>query len=205
MADLSIDLPGGLLDRFRDIVDPDAKIPRAVEALGPVDGRDVLLVDGGEHRAAQLAALGARSVIAMRDDPPRIPSADDSADVVVSFWSAFRGVERDELAEAGRILRPGGRLLVVHDYGRDDVARLRGDRPEYGAWGRRGGPFLQHGFKIRVVHAFWRFESLAEAGELLGEAFGSDGATLAAGLSRPRLSYNVAIYHRAFGSGDNPD
>ena len=47
---------------------------------------------------------------------------------------------RAETAEAARVLRPGGRLLVVLDYGRDDVSRLRGDLPEYGALSRRDGP-----------------------------------------------------------------
>ena len=46
------------------------------------------------------------------------------------------------LAEVDRVLRPDGRLLVVQDYGRDDVCRLRGELPEYGAWSRRDGPYL---------------------------------------------------------------
>ena len=61
------------------------------------------------------------------------------------------------------VLRPGGRLLVLHDYGRDDVSRLRGDLPEYGLLSRRDGPFLRGGFKVRVVHCFWTFESIEEA------------------------------------------
>ena len=65
--------------------------------------------------------------------------------------------------EAARVLRPGGRLLVLHDYGRDDVSRLRGDLPDYGLLSRRDGPFLRGGFKVRVVHCFWTFESIDEA------------------------------------------
>ena len=45
---------------------------------------------------------------------------DGSADVVISCWSAFRDDLPGELVEAERILRAGGRLLVLHDYGRDD-------------------------------------------------------------------------------------
>ena len=101
-----------------------------------------------------------------------------------------------EMAEVDRVLRPDGRLLVVHDYGRDDVSHLLGDRPEYGAWSHRSGPFLTGGFRVRVVHCFWEFASLEDAGAFLGAAFGAAGSEVAATLKRPRLSWNVAIYHR---------
>ena len=61
------------------------------------------------------------------------------------------------------LLRDGGRLLVVHDYGRDDVSRLRpADLPEYTSWSRRDGWFLRNGFRVRVIHAWWTFESLED-------------------------------------------
>jgi len=116
--------------------------------------------------------------------------------VIVSAWSGFRGIDPRDLTEADRVLRPGGRLLVLHDYGRDDVSRLRGDLPEYGLWSRRDGPFVQNGFRIRVLHCFWTFDSIEDAQAFLGQAFGERGTALGAGLKRPRLSWNVAVYHR---------
>ena len=104
-----------------------------------------------------------------------------------------------ELAAADHLLRPEGRLLVVHDYGRDDVSRLRGDLPEYRLWSRRDGPFLSAGFRIRVIHCFWTFADLAAATAFLAAAFPSTGEAVAAELKRPRLSYNVAVYHRTRG------
>jgi hypothetical protein len=95
-----------------------------------------------------------------------------------------------------RVLRPEGRHLVVLDYGRDDVSRILGARPEYGEWSQRGGPFLGSGFRVRVLHCWWTFGSLEDMTAFLGEAFGDTGAAVGAGLKRPRLSYNVAIYHR---------
>jgi hypothetical protein len=85
---------------------------------------------------------------------------------------------------------------VVHDYGRDDVSRLNGERPEYGAWSRRTGPFLRGGFRVRVLHCFWEFQSPEVLTQFLTAAFGESGASVAASLKRPRLSYNIAIYHR---------
>ena len=195
MSDLPIELEGSLAARLAGVVDVEGKIPRALDALGPLRGREVLIVGGAhEMRSRQLGDLGARV----------LPSAEglgpESVDVVVSFWSGFRGIDAREIADAERLLRPGGRILVVHDYGRDDVSRLRGPNlPEYGTWGRRDGPFLRGGFRIRVVHCWWTFEDLESTRAFLVEAFGSAGADLADELKRPRLSWNVAIYHRTKG------
>jgi SAM-dependent methyltransferase len=200
VADLPIDLEDGLAERLARALDVEAKIPRALEALGPVGGRDVLLLDGADGiRSRQLAELGARVSFATADGPAGFGAPDESADVVVSAWTPFRGFDRSEAAAVGRILRPGGRLLVLLDYGRDDVSRLRGDRVEYGSLSRRDGPFLRGGFRVRVVHCFWTFESQEEVATFLDEAFGPVGREVAAGLKRPRLSYNVAVYHRGFG------
>jgi hypothetical protein len=109
-------------------------------------------------------------------------------------------VDPATIGEADRVLRPDGRLLVVHDYGRDDVSRLRGDLPEYGPWSRREGPFLAAGFRIRVIHSFWTFDAIDDAQSFLIGAFGEAGRVLGEDLRRPRLSYNVAIYHRTRGA-----
>ena len=201
MADLPIDLGDGLAERLARILDVEAKIPRTLEALGPVGGRDVLLLDGAEGiRARQLTELGARVAFAKTDGPAGFDAPDASADIVVSLWTSFRDRFTADVASATRVVRPGGRVLAVLDYGRDDVSRLRGDLPEYGLWSRRDGQFLRGGFKVRVIHAFWTFESLEDAGEFLGAAFGAAGREVAAGMKRPRLSYNVAVYHRTLGA-----
>jgi hypothetical protein len=202
MAELPIELEDALGERLIHILDVEGKIPRALDALGPVAGRDVLLLDGAEGiRARQLRDLGARVAFAgaRRDDGSvGFGATEASADVVISLWSSFRGAAPEELTEARRALRPGGRLLVVHDYGRDDVSHLRGPLPEYGPWSKRSGPFLSDGFKVRVVHCFWTFESIDAGGAFLAAAFADAGRAVASALKRPRLSYNVAIYHRTF-------
>jgi hypothetical protein len=200
VADLPVDLDTGLSEQLARVLDVEGKIPRALEALGPVGGRDVVVVDGSAGtRARQLTSLGARVTLVRPSGGARYDAPDGSADVVVSFWSVFRDGLQPEVERAARVLRLGGRLLVVHDYGRDDVAELRGELPEHGSWSRRDGPFLGSGFKVRVVHCWWTFESMEETNTFLAAAFGDRGRTVAARLTRPRLSYNVAIYHRTLG------
>ena len=214
MTDLPIALTGRLAERLGRALDREAKIPGALESLGPIAGRDVLLLDGSSvWNAERLAESGARVTSITADelagadpagaDRPEADHllADGSADVLVVAWSAFRDPTPAELAAAERLLRPGGRLLVIQDYGRDDVSRLYGPRPEYSEWSRRDGPFLGSGFKVRVIHSWWTFDSLDETREFLVDAFGVPGEQLAAGLTRPRLSYNVAVYHRSFDPG----
>lgn len=209
MAELPIELADGLNDSLSRILDVEGKIPRALDALGPIAARDVLLLDGAEGiRAQQLRDVGAHVSFACSrraDGSVAFDAGEASADVVISLWSSFRGAAPEELAEATRVLRPRGRLLVVHDYGRDDVSHLRGALPEYGPWSKRGGPFLRDGFKVRVVHCFWTFESIEAGGAFLAAAFADAGRAVASNLKRPRLSYNVAIYHRTFGDAGAPE
>lgn len=199
MSQLPVDLPPELAARLRTAFDPEAKVAQALEALGPVAGRDVIVIDGeGSPVTEAIAALGARVIGASLTGPLRIGLPDASADAVVGLWSAFRGPSAGDQAEVDRVLRPGGRQLVVHDYGRDDVSRLLGpDRPEYGVWSQRTGPFLRGGYRVRVLHCWWAFESLDDARDFLVAAFRDRGAAVAATLRRPRLAYNVAVYHRS--------
>jgi SAM-dependent methyltransferase len=225
VADTPFPLPDDdVAARLLATFDAEGKIPRALAALGPVEGRDVALLDADRgFRAAQLALIGAR--LTLLESPDRVEALraaatgiagvadirsgtaeatglpDASVDVLVCLWSSFRGPSPvAQVAEADRVLRPDGRLLVVHDYGRDDHVRMEPTiSDDATAWSRRDGWFLTHGFRIRVIHAFWTFADAAEAPGLLGAAFGEPGSTVAAELTRPRASHNVAVYHRSRG------
>lgn len=197
MSDLPLSLPNGLEPAFVEAFDPPGKLVAAIGALGSIAAADVLVVDAADGPIVRgIGAAGARVTHAGLSTPFRLEAADGSVDVVLGLWSAFRGVDRQEMAEVDRVLRTGGRHLAVHDYGRDDVSRLNVERPEYGAWSQRTGPFLTGGFRVRVVHCFWEFPSPELTSAFLAAAFGETGAGVAATLKRPRLSHNVAVYHR---------
>jgi SAM-dependent methyltransferase len=202
VSDLPLPLGGDSASRLLLALDRERKIHRALSDLGPLAGRDVLVLGGGAEELARYAADGARVTsidVDVDASAGAWPVEDASADAIVSVWAGFRGIDAPRLAEVDRVLRPDGRLLVVHDYGRDDVSRLRGDLPEYGTWSRRDGPFLASGFRVRVIHCFWTFDGIDEARRFLESAFGEEGRVVGAGLKRPRLSYNVAVYHRTRG------
>jgi hypothetical protein len=127
-----------------------------------------------------------------------------SADVVAGFWTSLHPGAPDEFAEAARILRPGGRLLAVHDYARDDVSAFFPEERsrDLVAMSRRGGWYLEHGFKIRVVHAFWTFPDSDTMLAVMTEVFGADAAASLSGRRRARLSWKVVVYHRTAGDVD---
>lgn len=183
-------------------LDVEGKIPRALEALGPIADRDVLLLDAGAgRRAAVLAGLGGRVRPLPGVDVRSEPLA--SADVVIAFWTWLglgRAAEGDTLTALSRLLRPGGRLLLVEDYGRDDTTHLYADAAREArltAASDRRGTMLAAGFKVRVLHCFWTFADLDTAAASLTALFPDTGATFSAGLRRPRISHKVAIYHRS--------
>lgn len=199
MADLPFSLADPLALRLRAAADTEGKIPRALEVLGPLATKRVGFLDVPAGPLLDRLCAGAAEAVALApSDPFRIDRPDGSLDALVSLWTGFPGPDPAVLDEVDRVLADHGRLLVVHDYGRDDVSAF-GDReaPQYTSWSRREGPFLRGGgFKIRVLHCFWTFPSIEDAQGFLGEAFGESGAAKAAALKRPRLSWNVAVYHR---------
>jgi SAM-dependent methyltransferase len=216
-----------LTDRLIAALDADGKINRALVALGALAGADVAMLGDAPVHVAGLREAGARVAVLPipADEAPAsddvvgellplpgdgVPASDDvvgellqgrppaSLDAVVSLWSGFAGPSPASLAAADRVLRPGGRLLVLQDYGRDDLDGVRGVErtAQLVRWSRRDGWYLRAGFRIHVVHAFWHAADPGEAGELLEAAFGPAGHAAAAGLRRSRIAHNVAIFHR---------
>ena len=207
MADLPFELDESLAQRLRGAIDIEGKIVRALDALGPLAQRNVGLLDVPAGRLLDdLRAAGIDGRQIPLTSPLALDVPDGSLDSLVSLWSGFRGADAAALAEADRALAPAGRLLIVHDYGRDEVSALVDpDAPQYRVWSRREGPFMRgNGFRIRVLHCFWTFPSVEEAQAFLGDAFGARGVAVGSTMKRPRLTWNVAVYHRWRG-GIAPD
>jgi SAM-dependent methyltransferase len=95
---------------------PDPALIAALAATTGLNG-ETLVVNPGAARAALEAAAGeAGALIEFADDVDGFPDADASADLVVLALT-IATIEPDTrtrlLAEAFRLLRPGGRLVVV--------------------------------------------------------------------------------------------
>lgn len=202
----TVDLPFPIADpvlrtAFLAAVDAEDKIGRALAALGPIADRDVLLLDAGAgRRRDDLAELGGRVTTLPGVDLSSQPIG--SVDVIVAYWTWLglgRAAEKATLASLLRLLRPGGRVLFVEDYGRDDTTLLYAEpdrEARLRAASDRRGAMIAAGFKLRVLHCFWTFADHEATAALLAGMFPATGAVFAAGLNRPRISHKVAIYHR---------
>lgn len=208
MPDLAMAFhPPEMEEAFLRVVDIEGKLIAALEDLGPVASRDVILLDAGRgFMERRLADIGARVRAVPFPDPQDEAAAlarmaempDGETDAVIVPWSELAVPGSRFIAGAQRLLRPRGRLLLVHDYGRDDVWGLWPERRDRAvAWSQRRGPFLGDEFRVRVIHCWWTFKSPEEAHELLSAGFGPLGVEVADRMKRLRLEYQVAVYHRS--------
>ncbi|MEJ7803811.1 MAG: class I SAM-dependent methyltransferase [Candidatus Limnocylindria bacterium] len=130
----------------------------------------------------------------------RLPLRDGTVDVVLTSLIDPDDTSLPAVAEAQRVLRPGGRLIVIGHYGRDDVAALL--EPEVvehvmEATQRRTGWWLRNGFKIKVVHARLDLVDAATAHDLLPRLYGDRGRAYLMSARRSSLRLNLGLFHLA--------
>ena len=89
------------------------------------------------------------------------------------------------LEEAHRIVHPGGPIVMVDNAGEDEFSALGGS-----AVASEAGWWRERGFAREVLTTSFRFDSLAEARELLGFYFGEPGRA----WNRAEIEYKVAVY-----------
>ena len=218
--------------RLGELFDPDRKVLAALERIVPLSGKRIADVGTGiGHYPMLLARRTARTygiesdaglltvarqraaashqpnVRIVEGSGSALPLRDGAVDIVLSSeidpddgsWPAIR--------EALRVLRPGGRLIVIGYYGRDDISTLL--EPEVlahvrDATHRRTGWWLRNGFKIKVVHAKLDLRDAEAAHALLPRLYGDRGRAYLMGPHRPMLELKLALYHLAKAMPSDP-
>ena len=214
----------GLHARLADVIDPERKVLAALERIVPLSGKRIADVGTGIGHYPLLLArrtgrtYGIESEEALRDvardraaaahqpnirivegGGARLPLRDGAVDVVLSGEIGPDDRWLPAIGEAMRVLRPGGRLVVIGYYGRDDMAGLL--EPEVverarQATQRRIGWWLRHDFKIKVVHTRVDLHDEAAAMELLPRLYGDRGRAFLMSPHPVSLGLRLGLYHR---------
>ena len=222
-----------LHERLGAAIDPERKVLEALERITPVSGRRIADVGTGIGHYPMLLARRTGRTYGVESDPellaaarrrvaasgqpnlrivegelPDLPLRDATVDVVLTSHIEPDDGSLPSIREALRVLRPGGRLVVIGYYGRDDVADLL--EPEVvtharEATQRRSGWWLRHGFRIKVVHARLDLGDPATAHELLPRLYGDRGRAYLMRPHRSSLRLNLGLYHLERPSDPTPD
>ena len=209
-----------LFEIMAQAIDPDQRLPAAMQALAPIEGRALLDVGAGigdrtllyAGLAAHVYALepdltaqsllrgrvkssGASNVTVVPAGAGSIPLEDNCVDVAYATWAYFFGPGSEPgLREVERVVRPGGDFVVVQNYGHDELSRFwaeqEADCESWPPW------FAQHGFACQVVDTVWRFRNRDEALAVLGFLWGERARAYVQSHDHLEFGYRVAIYHR---------
>ncbi|MGH3821926.1 MAG: class I SAM-dependent methyltransferase [Pseudonocardiaceae bacterium] len=210
-------------ERENQAVDADGALWAALAEQVDWSGADIVDVGCGDgFHLPRFAAL-ARDVVGVEPHPPlvtrarqrvrdlpqvrvlagcaqRLPLPDSSADLVHARIAYFFGPGCEPgLAEARRVLRPGGTLVVID---------LDGTQAPYGAWLCAAAPryrpaaveafFVAQGFACRRVDTVWRFRVRGDLEDALRIEFTPEVAARAIaqipGLTIP-VRYRLHLRH----------
>jgi len=213
-----------LQERLGAAIDPERRVLAALERIMPLSGKRIADVGTGighypmllarrtgrtygiESDPALLAEARRRAAEAhqpniriVEGSPTALPLRDAAVDLVLTSRVEPDDASLPLVDEAMRVLRPGGRLVVIGYYGRDDVGALL--EPEVASHARaathhRGGWWLRNGFKIKVVHARLDLGDADTAHELLPRLYGDRGRAFLMGPHPSSLRLNLGLFHR---------
>jgi SAM-dependent methyltransferase len=211
--------------RLGEAIDPDRKVLGALERIVELSGKRIADVGTGighypmllarrtgriygiDSSPDLLAEARRRAVDSHQPNirivegvPTKLPLRTSAVDIVLTSSILPDDGALPAIAEAFRVLRPGGRLIVIGYYGRDDVAALL--EPETVAQAmeatqRRTGWWLRNGFKIKVVHTRVDLSDSELAHEMLPRLYGDRGRAYLMGPHPPFLRLNLGLFHRA--------
>jgi SAM-dependent methyltransferase len=211
--------------RLGDVIDPDRKVLAALERITPLSGKRIADVGTGighypmllarrtgrtygiEAEPALLAAARDRASASHQPNlrivegtARHLPLRDGAVDIVLSGSIEPDDAFLPDIDEALRVLRPGGRLVVIGYYGRDQVEGLLEPTvvaDALAATQRRSGWWLRHGFKIKVVHCRLDLSDAETTRELLPRLYGDRGRAFLATPYPPSLQLRLGLYHLA--------
>jgi ubiquinone/menaquinone biosynthesis C-methylase UbiE len=201
-------------------IDPEQRISSVMQTIAPLQDRILLDVGAGIGDRTILYAQLAAHVYALEPDPEAlpilrgrikssqacnvtvvpagaqaIPLEDDCADVAYATWAYFFGPGSEPgLREVERVVQPGGDIVVVQNYGRDEISRFWA--PQESECERWPPWFAEHGFSCQVVDTVWRFRSQEEALAVLEFLWGERARAYVLGHDKLEFGYKVAVYHR---------
>ncbi len=219
------DLDPELHARLAAAIDPDRRILAAIERIVPLSGKRVADVGTGIGQLPLLLARRTGRTYGIEEDPAllevarrriaevhqpnlrivegrpdALPLRDAAVDVVLTGLIEPADASLPIVSEMLRVLRPGGTLIVIGYYGRDDVAALLEPevvRHAIDATRRRSGWWLRNAFKIKVVHTRLDLRDDATAQELLPRLYGDRGRASLMGPHEPVLEMKLALLHRS--------
>jgi SAM-dependent methyltransferase len=208
-----------LFNLMAQAIDPEERLQEAMQAVAPIEDRVLLDVGAGVGDRTIIYARLASHVYALEPDPTAkpilqgrikssqltnvtvvpasaeaIPLDDNCVDVAYATWAYFFGPGSEPgLQEVQRVVRPGGDVLVVQNYGHDELSRFWASREsECQAWPPW---FSEHGFTCEVVDTVWRFRTRDEALAVLEFLWGEPARAYVLESGTLEFGYKVAIYH----------
>jgi SAM-dependent methyltransferase len=214
-----------LLARLGEVFDPERHVLAALERIVPISGKRIADVGTGIGHYPMLLARRTGRTYGIETQPEllrvareragamhqpnirivegggdRLPLRDGAVDIVLSGQIEPDDAWLPAIGEAVRVLRPGGRLVVIGYYGRDDLAGLLEPgavERALDATQRRTGWWLQHGFKIKVVHSRIELGDEKTARDLLPRLYGDRAHAFLAASHPLSLRVRLGLYHLA--------